>query len=517
MPLSRPIEDSYVVPGSLLAAGKYPGSPPTIPEAEAREKLAAFLDAGITAFVDLTDPADGLAAYVPVLRELAAERGLDIVHDRLTIRDMDVCDAAHMRRVLDTIDERLAAGHRVYVHCWGGIGRTGMVVGCWLVRHGRTGDQALREVEALFRSMSPVTVRKHGGWGSPQTSAQRELVRAWASHDRGSESEGLPHGSAAAVTAGSGNGALPTPLHRYLGAMLGLAVGDALGTTLEFSSPGTFEPITDMVGGGPFALAPGQWTDDTSMALCLAESLIECAGFDAADQMRRYVRWVDEGHWSSTGTCFDVGTVVRRALSAFRRTGNGFSGPVDESTAGNGSLMRLAPVALFFARDPELAIRMAADSSRTTHGTAAAVDACRYFAGLLLGALAGTPKGELLSSGFTPVAGLWAREPLHPAVAAVAEGSFRRKAPPEIRGGKGYVIDTLEAALWAFATTEDFESGALAAVNLGGDADTTGAVYGQIAGAYYGARAIPAGWRERIALGEEIGEIAKKLLDAAGR
>ncbi len=162
---------------------------------------------------------------------------------------------------------------------------------------------------------------------------------------------------------------------RYVGALVGLAVGDALGTTLEFRRPGTFEPITDMVGGGPFGLKPGQWTDDTSMALCLAESLLECRGFDGRDQLQRYVRWRDEGHWSSAGRCFDIGSTVSDALKTFERTGAPFSGRTDERSAGNGSLMRLAPVPLFFARDADLAIRMAADSSRTTHGTAMAVDA----------------------------------------------------------------------------------------------------------------------------------------------
>jgi ADP-ribosyl-[dinitrogen reductase] hydrolase len=302
---------------------------------------------------------------------------------------------------------------------------------------------------------------------------------------------------------------------RYRGAMLGLAAGDALGTTLEFQRPGSFEPITDMVGGGPFGLEPGEWTDDTSMALCLAESLLECRGFDAVDQMRRYVRWVDDGHWSSTGFCFDVGNVVQTAVSSFRQTGNGFSGPTGERTAGNGSLMRLAPAVLYFARDAALAIRMAADSSRTTHGTAAAVDACRYFGGLLVGALNGASKDELLAESFSPVPGLWQREPLHPAVAAVAAGTFRQKSPPQIRG-TGYVVDTLEAALWAFATTEDFKTGALAAVNLGDDADTTGAVYGQIAGAYYGVEAIPADWRHRLALSTEILGLADGLFGEAG-
>lgn len=297
---------------------------------------------------------------------------------------------------------------------------------------------------------------------------------------------------------------------RYVGALLGLAVGDALGTTLEFKPPGTFRPIDDMVGGGPFGLKPGQWTDDTSMAMCLAESLLECGGFDAGDQMRRYIRWWKEGYWSSTGSCFDIGNTVRAALSAFERTGEPFSGSTLEMSAGNGSLMRVAPVPLFFASDRELAIRMAGESSRTTHGARAAVDACRYFAGLLLGAVSGEPKATLLGPSYSPVPGLWTGEHLHPAVAAVAGGSFHTKAPPAIRG-TGYVVDSLEAALWAFATTDDFRSGALAAVNLGDDADTTGAVYGQIAGACYGAEGIPTLWLEALFQRSTIDAIGTKL------
>ena len=151
------------------------------------------------------------------------------------------------------------------------------------------------------------------------------------------------------------SGALPQA-DRFRGCLLGLAGGDALGTTLEFQPPGTFEPIEDMVGGGPFRLEPGQWTDDTDMALCLAESLIENGGFDAADQMRRYVRWWREGHLSSTGTCFDIGNTIRSALMKFEATGEPFSGGTHPHSAGNGSIMRLAPVPLFFAGDPETAI-----------------------------------------------------------------------------------------------------------------------------------------------------------------
>ena len=303
--------------------------------------------------------------------------------------------------------------------------------------------------------------------------------------------------------------------NRARGALLGLAVGDALGTTLEFRSPGTFEPTCDMVGGGPFKLKPGRWTDDTAMALCLAESLVETGGFDPRDQMERYVRWWREGHWSSTGRCFDIGSTTRAALARFERTGEPYAGSTDPNTAGNGSLMRLSPIAIAYAHEPAKAVRLAGDSSRTTHGALEAVDACRYFASLLVGAMHGVPKNELLSPRYEVVPGLWNEAPLTPTINAVAAGSFRHKAPPEIRG-TSHVVRTLEAALWAFATTDDFRSGALAAVNLGDDADTTGAVYGQIAGAAHGATAIPSAWTGAIARAGEIATLADALPTRTG-
>jgi ADP-ribosyl-[dinitrogen reductase] hydrolase len=298
---------------------------------------------------------------------------------------------------------------------------------------------------------------------------------------------------------------------RYRGALLGLAAGDALGTTLEFEPPGTFTPIHDMIGGGPFHLKPGQWTDDTSMALCLAESLIECGEFDPIDQLSRYVRWKRTGHHSSNGRCFDIGGTVRAALARFERHSEPWSGSTDEHTAGNGSIMRLSPLPLFFAHDPEVAIARAADSSRTTHGAREAVDGCRYLAALIVGALQNRSKEELTSPLFTPVPELWEREPLAPKIHAVASASFLTREPPAIRGS-GYVVDSLEAALWAFKKSTSFEHGALLAVNLGDDADTTGAVYGQIAGAYYGVEGIPEKWRRKLAHLDTLENFATRLM-----
>ena len=301
-----------------------------------------------------------------------------------------------------------------------------------------------------------------------------------------------------------------TRLMRYEGCLIGLAVGDAVGTTVEFKLPGSFAPVTDMVGGGPFRLEPGEWTDDTAMALCLAVSLTECDGFDAGDQMERYTRWWREGYLSCTSDCFDIGLTVSDALRRYRDTGEPFAGSTNPHSAGNGSLMRLAPAPLFFALDPEHAIAMSGESSRTTHGAATCIDACRYFGGLLVGAIQGVTKETLLAPRYSPLAGLWERAPLCAEIDEVAAGSFQRKEPPQIIGS-GYVVKSLEAALWAFNRSATFAEGCLLAVNLGDDADTTAAIYGQIAGAYYGVAGIPDVWRERVAWGDYITELAGRL------
>ena len=301
-------------------------------------------------------------------------------------------------------------------------------------------------------------------------------------------------------------------LERAEGALLGLAVGDAVGTTLEFAAPGTFEPITDMVGGGPFGLAPGQWTDDTAMALCLAESLAECRGVDFADQMRRYVRWYRAGHFSSTGAMFDIGSTTRRALQEFERTGRVFAGENDEWSAGNGSVMRLAPLAIWAAARPEVdGVALCGTASRTTHGARVAVDACRLLGAIVIGALRGVSKEELLSPGYAPEREYWRLQPLCVEVRAISQGSYRVKEPPRIKGS-GYAADCVEAALWAFHRSTNFRDGCLMAANLGDDADTTAAVYGQIAGAYYGVNGIPAEWVMRVAMGEMIRGMGRGLV-----
>ena len=291
------------------------------------------------------------------------------------------------------------------------------------------------------------------------------------------------------------------------GALVGLAVGDAVGTTLEFKTPGSFTPVTDMVGGGPFRLRAGAWTDDTSMAMCLAESILDRGGLDPVDQLTRYVRWYRDGYWSSTGSCFDIGATTRRALSRFEFSREVVDPQTDEDAAANGSLMRLAAVPIRWHADIADAAERSAESSSTTHPAARPTDACRVLGAMIAALIGGASAGEVLAPDF------WQFGPLHPEVEAVARGSWLSKQPPAICG-TGYSVDALEAALWAVGGAADFRDAVLRAANLGDDADTTAAIAGQLAGARWGLSGIPVEWRERIVSADRIAAIAGRLYDA---
>ena len=298
--------------------------------------------------------------------------------------------------------------------------------------------------------------------------------------------------------------------NRILGSLLGLAAGDALGTTVEFQARDSFPPVTDMVGGGVFNLAPGQWTDDTSMALCIAASLTETGAYDPRDQLARFVRWYRDGYLSSTGRCFDIGNQTRAALEEFDATGEPYRETVGGMSAGNGSLMRLAPVAMAFCDDPDAAGRFSADSSRTTHPAVECVEACGAYGRLISAAVGGASRTEL----YVLAADL-AEQVTNPDLATILRGSYRVKERDEI-SSSGYVLHSLEAALWAFANTDDFLEGALLAVNLGDDADTVGAIYGQLAGALYGRSGIPENWRDRLHDVGMIEDLAAGIAERVG-
>ena len=289
---------------------------------------------------------------------------------------------------------------------------------------------------------------------------------------------------------------------RALGCVVGLAIGDAVGTTVEFLPRGGFPPVTDMIGQGPFRLSPGQWTDDTSMALCLAESLLAYPDLNPLDLMQRFQRWLEVGENSATGTCFDIGKTTLRALSQFKRTQNPIAGSTHIRDSGNGSIMRLAPVAAAHWRTAEIAEHIAQKQSATTHQSPLAMESCAALARILCRGISGMGIAaiEVDDEGWLPQ------------IRAIGQGAWRGKTEDAIES-TGYVLHTMEVALWSFAKSDSFEDTILTAVNLGHDSDTTGAVAGQIAGAIWGFSAIPDKWVAKLYEGERIYSLAKRLYE----
>ena len=374
----------------------------------------------------------------------------------------------------EVIRDRLKLGFDVLIHCKGGLGRAGTVAARLLVELGENPDAAIRKVrDARSKDAIETEEQERHIW-------QRKPV---VSIDTARTQDGIRD--------------------RAIGAFLGLAVGDAIGTTLEFERRDEHPRLVDMTGGGPFGLPRGCWTDDTAMALALAESLGASESLDCRDLMDRFVAWWRKGEYSCTGHCFDIGITTRQALNRYRQTGDPFSGSTDPMTAGNGSLMRLSPVALRFWSDRTRLDSAAAQQSRTTHAAGEAVDGCRAFAGLLADAISGKPRRDVL-----------ARRSFEgeSAIAKALDGSWRGRSRDQIRSS-GYIVHTLEAAIWSVARTADFRNAVLLAANLADDADTVAAVTGQLAGAIYGLSGIPEQWLDQIAWKDRLLDTAERLLE----
>lgn len=461
--------------GITFCPGKY--QPQAATGAWARDldvDLDVVADWGAVAVVTLIEETEMRALRVTQIGEKVADRHMAWHH--LPIPDVTSPGAsfeAAWTVVGPDLRARLKAGFNILIHCKGGLGRAGTIAARLLVELGWQPDEAI----ATVRRVRP---------GAVETRAQERYVQGICP-----------------VTEDRPSTAIEAKQGRAVGALLGLAVGDAIGTTLEFTRRDVAPRLTDMVGAGPFRLKPGEWTDDTAMALALADSLVDCEDLDEADLMRKFVHWRDQGDYSCTGSCFDIGVTTSAALSRWKRTGNPIAGSTDESSAGNGSLMRLAPIAIMGFNCEDWQRDRAARQSRTTHAAPEAVDACVAFAALLADAINGRSRDEVLAP---------RRSSYSERIASIMAGSWRGKRRNEIRSS-GYVAHSLEAALWCVGRSGSFKEAVLLAANLGDDADTTAAITGQLAGAIYGADMIPAAWRENVALGRRIEVFATRLFE----
>lgn len=286
-------------------------------------------------------------------------------------------------------------------------------------------------------------------------------------------------------------------LDKQKGMLYGLYAGDILGGPLEFLTLDGVDPITRYTYGGVHHLKLGQFTDDTSMTLALMHSLTE-KGFDQKDQMDKYIKWMLGGEYSSKGFCFDIGIATQRALNYYKMTTIVEAGVKDNYSSGNGSLMRLAPVSLWaYPMGLDKMIHYAKASSVTTHGSHIVLDTLAYFSSIIFKILNGEKnKDEILKADIDAL-NITNNVVIEDLINADFLGNEKYDMNPT-----GFIINSLICAIWAFYNTDSFEDALIKAVNIGGteqaDADTIGAITGQIAGAYYGFKSIPSHFIDEI-------------------
>jgi ADP-ribosylglycohydrolase len=468
-PVPLPLPNSYwLVPGRLLA-GEYPGGDTV--EAT-RQRLARLLTAGVNCFIDLTQP-DEISPY-----DAGLPPGVDYFRKALPDHRIP-SEAAQMREILGCLQDAMHEGRIVYLHCRAGIGRTAMVAGCLLAEQGLLGQAALAELNRLWQQSA-----RAAHWPVvPETEEQSDYVARWV-RDAPADADPLLHPATLSAARGL--------RERFQGALLGLAAGDAVAAATQYRRAGRFTPVGDMLGGGPFDLPRGGWSDDTAMALCLAESLLERDGFDARDQVARYRRWQQEGHLSATGQCVGITAGTARALALANWRRQAFSGAHDPGAQDPEVLSRVAPVAMYFFAHPATAAAQAAEAARTTCQAPLVLAACSSLAQALHAALLGQPKAGILAQ-----ANAAPGKPAQPG-ADVAVG--------------GTAPAALAAALDVFGRTQNFRDAVLAAANLGGNSDVVAGVSGALAGAHYTAGAIPTLWRNSLMKKQLIENIADRLL-----
>ena len=462
-----PLPNSYWVLPERLLAGEYPGARDA---SSARTRVKQLLDAGIDCFVNLT-MANELPPYDGLLPPT-------VQHVRRPITDHGLpANPEQMTEILRVIGGALAEGRRIYVHCRAGIGRTGTTIGCLLVERGASGEAALLELNRLWRQ----SLRSEVWEQVPETAQQASFILKW--QPRLALAAEPPREAPDPLLEPETLAAAGTLRSRFLGALLGLATGDALAAATLYRRPGSFTPVADMLGGGPFDLPRGAWSDDTAMALCVGESLTECGTFNARDQLSRLARWQQEGHLSATGQCLGITAATARALAA---ADDGDSAPAGSTTDRSDPepLARVVPVVMFYLPTAHDYIERAGDVARTTCTAPRVVEACRAYGTMLHAALNGAPKERV--------------------VASAAE-----LTPPP---ATDTIERVLQGACWAFARTDNFRDAVLAAVNLGGNSDVVGAACGALAGAFHGAAAIPAVWRNSLIRMDLLVDCADRLL-----
>lgn len=488
--MTPPFPNSYWLEPGRILCGEYPRD---FDDLEDHEGMTAILQAGVRVFLDLTEEGE-LKPYDTIALTTAAELGIapeELTFLRHPIRDVSVPRRTkEMRDILRAIRGERHRGRTLYLHCWGGRGRTGTVAGCVLSElFGHQGDDALKVLGSRWQACA-----KAARSDSPETEEQRRYIREWN-----------PGGTVNAAVVRA--------------ALLGAAIGDALGVPVEFQGRATrkSDPVTGMRAFGTHHQPAGTWSDDTSMILATLTGLMDPGGDKPAAILREFCRWKDEACHTPHGEVFDIGNATREALTRARSgTPPLECGDTAESSNGNGSLMRILPIALAYTDDPDL-IEKASEISSLTHAHERSRFCCAFYCLVASDLMHGGSVEEATAFAWDVLDHRWPFSPAerHHFEALHPERLFSRDED-EIRSS-GHVIDTLEAALWVNAQHDDFAEAVLHAVNLGDDTDTTGCVAGGLAGLIHGEAALPLAWSEAIAKREELIELAGRFAKFSAR
>jgi ADP-ribosyl-[dinitrogen reductase] hydrolase len=440
------------------------------------ERLRRFLRAGVTCFIDLTEPTE-LRPYESLL-PMETPDGRRTEYLREPIPDHGVpASRERMRQILDAVDAALEAGHVVYVHCRAGLGRSATVAGCWLADRDDRAIEPLEELQRCWRQCSKSSV-----WPTvPETEEQAAFVRAWRSQRAGLTSART--GALAAVD-------------RVRGALLGLATGDAIGAAKESGRP-----------------PDGQWTQHTALTLCLAESLLERHGSDPRDQIERYLKWRRDGHLAASGRPSPATPDVAKALAIYQWRRQRMAGRHDPSDRSTASLPRVLSAVAFAAAAPSDAVQLAGECSRTTHQSPIVVDSCRFLGAMLTGALRGAAPAEYCNGLYEPVNGLWAAGPLKPSVAAAFRLGGKRKIGAAATSV--WQADAVQAVVRARAAlSPSFEETIRKACDGAVEPALEAALAGALAGASYGAGSIAPEQLSKLARLDLLESFALRLAKA---
>lgn len=475
---AKPLANSYWVRPGRLLAGEYPL---TRSDDDSAVRLQDLLLAGINCFINLTavEELPNYEGRLPV-----SFGGKSVVHHRFTITDHGVpADVQQMVAILDALDRALASGMNVYVHCRAGIGRTGMVVGCYLIRQGYSSAQAIEVLNTLWLS----NARARDWPQVPETDEQEKFIHRFGEHVAAST-------PAAAQASGR--------LSRYQGALLGMAVGEVLGAR-DIGDP-------ESAGGN---LAGMYWGSDTAMALALADSLLNRRQMQAEDQMQRYLALQKQGTYSGDGQPATVPPSVQKALGLWQWKRNPLAGSHDPTAIDAHPLARCTTVALYFAHDPAQAMNAAAESARTTAQAPLVLDACRVFTALLCAIMGGASRTQLVQFSDAPAFTVLRAGKLKPELQDLIDGGWR-KALTQVAGED--VLTVLANAVHAVATTHSYQAAVFKATRKAARPVSGAAVCGALAGALYGVHELPIVWRETLPGADRLLRIGARLLNDTG-